>query len=141
MGTTQFKMTLFQHALNPIICIGMSDGKFTVEELNDLKSSTDKLAGWFEITPDQAWKECEELYRHISNELFNGDSRSIYLKVPISCALVHKNLKSEEARNYLVRFLDEQATADGAFTDYERQLISMYSTIIQQGGGVVGIQV
>ncbi len=141
MQNIPFKMTLFQHALNPIICIGLSDSKFTDDEWSDLKSSTAKLAGWFTITPDQAWKECEELYHHVNSEVSNGDSRSIYLKVPISCALVHKGLTSVEGRDFLIRSLEDQATADGALTDDERQLISMYSTIIHQGGKAVGIHV
>lgn len=141
MENTQFKMTLFQHALNPIICIGMSDGHFTDGELNDLKASTAQLSGWFQITPDQAWKECEELYDHLNKEAANGGSKSIYLKVPISCALVHKNLKSVEARNYIVRFLEDQATADGKLTDEERHLIIKYATIINHGGKAAGIHV
>jgi|APIni6443716594_1056825.scaffolds.fasta_scaffold542249_1 hypothetical protein len=141
MKSTPFKMTLFQHALNPIICIGMSDGKITENELSDLKSSTSKLAVWFQITPEQAWRECEELFHHLNNEVSGGDSRSIYLRVPISCALVHKNLKSIDGRNYLIRFLEDQATADGELTDDERQLINMYSTIINLGGKASGIHV
>ncbi len=141
MKRNEFKMTSFQHCLNPIICIGMSDGKYTSEELEDLKSSSTKLAHWFQITEEQARKECEELYHHINNELTRVDPKFIYLKVPISCALIHKNLKSDEGRNYVIRLLEEQATADGAFTDDERQMISMYSTIILHGGEVAGIHV
>jgi len=141
MSKPKLEMTIFQHALNPIICIGMSDGNFTEKELEDLKSSTSTLAGWFKITVEQAWKECEELYHHITDEVSNGDSRSIYLRVPVSCALVHKHLKSTEGRNYLVRFLEDQAIADGALTAEERQLISMYSKIILHGGRSAGIHV
>jgi hypothetical protein len=141
MSTPKLEMTIFQHALNPIICIGMSDGNFTEKELEDLKSSTSTLARWFNITAEQAWNECEELYHHIADEVSTGDSRSIYLRVPVSCALVHKNLKSTEGRDFLVRFLEDQATADGALTAEERQLISMYSKIILHGGGAAGIHV
>ena len=140
MSKTEFKMTPFQHCMNPIICIGMSDGKYTDQELIDLKSTTAKLASWFQITPDQAWRECEQLYLHIS-ELSKDDRRFIYLKVPISCALIHKNLKSIEGRNYVIRFLEDQATADGELTDDERQLIGMYSNIILNGGTSLGIHV
>lgn len=140
MESTQFKMTLFQHALNPIICVGMSDGKFTNDELNDLKSSTAQLAVWFEITPDQAWKECEELYNHLNKEMI-GDAKSIFLKVPISCALVHKNLKHAEPVDYIIRFLEDQATADGDLTEEERKLVSQYSTILRHGGKAAGIHV
>lgn len=136
-----FNMTVFQHALNPIICIGMSDGKFTDAELEDLKLSADRMAEWFKITKDQAREECDELYSHIADSMSNGDTRSIYLKVPISCALIHKNLESVEGRNYIIRFLEDQATADGALTHEERQLISMYSTIILHGGEASGIHV
>lgn len=134
-------MTPFQHCMNPIICIGMSDGKYTDHELEDLKSSAIKLATWFQIPADQAWKECEELYHYIHNEISKMDPRFIYLKVPISCALIHKNLTNVEGRNYVIRFLEDQATADGALTEDERQLISMYSKIILNGGESVGIHV
>lgn len=141
MKNPSFTMTVFQHALNPIICIGMSDGKFSDGELADLQSSAAMLANWFGIDKEQAWKESEELYQHILEEVAGGDSRSIYLKVPISCALVHKNLKSEDGRNYIIRFMEDQATADGALTGDERQLISMYSKIIMEGGEAAGIHV
>jgi hypothetical protein len=54
---------------------------------------------------------------------------------------VHKGLTSVEGRDFLIRSLEDQATADGALTDDERQLISMYSTIIHQGGKAAGIHV
>ena len=140
MKHAAFKMTPFQHCMNPIICIGWSDGIFKDEELDDLKSSAIKLASWFNISEEQAWKECHELFQHISNQL-SSDSRFIYLKVPISCAEIHKNLQSEEGRDYVIWFMEDQATVDGKLTDDERQLISMYSTIIRQGGESVGIYV
>jgi hypothetical protein len=139
MMDTKFDMTVFQHALNPIICIGMSDGKFVDKEKEDLKSSTAYMADWFQITKEQAWKECEELISYFTDAVAKGDTRSLYLKVPISCAIVHKNLKSPEAKDYLIRFLEDQATADGALTGDERQLINMYSTIILHGGEGAGI--
>ncbi len=141
MRRAGFEMTPFQHCMNPIICIGMSDGKYTEEELKDLKSASAKLATWFQLTEDQAWAECESLYLYIHHEVTKLDPRFIFLKVPISCALIHKNLKSVEGRNYVIRFLEDQATADGVLTDDERQLISMYSTIILEGGERAGIHV
>ena len=139
MENPQFKMTLFQHALNPIICIGMSDGNFTEGELYDLKASTAQLSGWFQITPEQARKECEALYDYLTQEVAIGGLKSIYVKVPISCALVHKNLQSDEARNYIVSFLEDQALADGKLNDEEKKMITLYSTIIHHGGKAAGI--
>jgi hypothetical protein len=141
MSNSGFKNSPFQHALIPIICIGMSDGNYTKEELEDLKSTAVKLAVWFQITPEQAWKECEELYNYISEELSNSEPRFIFLRVPISCAITHKNLKSIEARDYLIQCLEAQATADGVLSGDELQLIHMYSKIIHQGGESVGINV
>ncbi len=141
MKRTEFKMTSFQHCMNPIICIGMSDGKLTEDEIRDLKSSSARLAEWYQITQEQAWKECEELYHFIHDEVTKYDPRFVYLKVPISCAMIHKNLNSEEGRNYVIRFLEDQATADGELTDDERQLLNMYSTIIRNGGQAAGIHV
>jgi hypothetical protein len=141
MKGTGFTMTVFQHALNPIICIGMSDGKFIDREREDLKSSTAHMADWFQITKEQAWKECEELINHINDVVTKGDTRSLYMKVPISCAIINKNLKSPEAKDYLIRFLEDQATADGALTGDERQLINMYSKIILHGGESAGIHI
>jgi len=127
--------------MNPIICIGLSDGKVTEDELNDLKSSSGKLAKWYNLTEEQAWKECEALYHFIHDEVTKYDPRFVYLKVPISCAMIHKHLGNEEGRNLVIRFLEDQATADGVLTDDERQLINMYSAIIQRGGQSIGIQV
>lgn len=141
MKRTEFKMTPFQHCMNPIICIGLSDGKVTEDELNDLKSSSGKLAKWYNLTEEQAWKECEALYHFIHDEVTKYDPRFVYLKVPISCAMIHKHLGNEEGRNLVIRFLEDQATADGVLTDDERQLINMYSAIIQRGGQSIGIQV
>ena len=134
-------MTPFQHCMNPIICIGLSDGKLTDDELNDLRSSSAKLAEWYHLSEEQAWKECEELFHFIHDEVTKFDPRFVYLKVPISCAMIHKNLTNEEGRNFVIRFLEDQATADGNLTDDERQLISMYSTIILKGGDRAGIHV
>lgn len=141
MKSTSFQMTTFQHALTPIICIGMSDGKFTSEELEDLESSAMRMAEWFQISNEQAKQECDELYSHIEDELSTGDTRMVYMRVPISCAIIHKNLKSAEGRNFIIRLLEDQATADGDLTDDERQLLNMYSAIILRGGEAVGIRV
>ena len=97
MKHATFKMTPFQHCMNPILCIGWSDGIYKDQELEDLKSSAIKLASWFNISEEQAWKECDALYQHIHKHM-SSDARYIYLNVPISCALIHKNLKSEEGR-------------------------------------------
>jgi hypothetical protein len=141
MKNTNFQMTPFQHAMNPIICIGMSDGKFTSDEMEDLKSSAAIMAGWFQLSKEQAWLECEALVHHIEVELSQGDPRFIYMKVPISCALIHKHVKNFDDRNFIIRLLEDQATADGDLTDDERQLINMYSSIILRGGETVGIRV
>jgi len=141
MKSINFQMTTFQHALNPIICIGMSDGKFTSEELEDLESSAVRMAEWFQLSSEQAKQECDALYHHIEDELSQGDPRFVYMKVPISCAMVHKNLKSADGRNFIIRLMEDQATADGDLTDDERQLLNMYSSIILRGGEIVGIRV
>jgi len=135
------KMSIFQHCLTPIICIGMSDGTYTDDEWQDLKSTTTQLATWFNISADQAWQECQDLFNYINNELSNTDQRFIYLRVPISCAIINKNLQSIEGRDYLVRSLEDQASADSVFTDDERMLITMYSKIIYEGGESLGIKV
>ena len=58
-----------------------------------------------------------------------------------AAAVVEALVKSDEGRDYIIRYLEDQATADGVLTDDERQLLSMYSTIILQGGASAGIHV
>jgi len=129
------EFTLFHHILFIIISVGIADGDYSEDELNDLKLTANTLGEWFGLNESDSMSVAQETYNYIVNYAKQGKLKEI-LKISLySCAFVKASVGELEIEDKtkqsiidnIVTCINDQASADSIILEVEKNVVDLFT--------------
>jgi len=125
------KLTPVHCIVFPLLTIAVLDG-FTEAEREDMCNTVLHLGGdegMFDLTTDMAIQNFNE-----SMQWFKSMEYKEAVSTAIQCCgTINKMVTNEDTRAAIMKFMFATAKADGKITELEKQLLSMFVTVILNG--------
>jgi hypothetical protein len=112
------------------------DGKtdnHTDEEIADVTSTAASIGDWFDKDEDECWEVLEETFEILQKcgELFTAEELADFANE--CCFSIHENVSNPDAQKDIIRFITDQANADGKVSLLEEVNIDLWSLNILVG--------
>ena len=121
-----------------ILQVGWKFERYTDKEMADIKSTAVSLGDWFDMDEDECLDTLDETLDLLkkSESAFDIETRSSMLTQ--LCLHINSGITNEGAREDIIRFMNDQAKADGKVTEAEKTNLNYYSTLIRIGDVMFG---
>ena len=127
------EMSVFHQILFIILYVdGKTDGH-TDEEIADVTSTAASIGDWFDKDEDECWEVLEETFEILQKcaEIFTAEELADFAN---NCAIsIHENVANPDAQKDIIRFITDQANADGEVSLLEEVNIDLWSLNILVG--------
>jgi hypothetical protein len=113
------EMSVFHQILFIILFVDGKTEGHTDEEIADVTSTAVTIGVWFDKDEDECWEVLEETFELLQKceELFTEDELDDIADE--CCFSIHENVTNSDARNDIIRFITDQANADGEVSSSE----------------------
>lgn len=116
-----------------ILQVGWKFDKFTYEEKLDIESTAVAIGEWFDMDEDECLKALNETLVILKKCKTTFDIQEMSKNLTELCLHINSGLSHEEAREDIIRFMNDQANADGKVTKEEETNLNYYSSLIKYG--------
>lgn len=121
-----------------ILQVGWKFDKFTPEEMADIKSTAVSLGDWFDMDEDECLEALDETLVILKKCKTTFDIEEISNNLTQLCLHINSEVSNGEAREDIIRFMNDQANADGKVTTEEETNLNYYSILIRYGDAMFG---
>jgi hypothetical protein len=127
------EMSVFHQILFLILYVDGKTENHTDEEIADVTSTAVSIGEWFDKDEDEGWEVLEETFELLQKcgELFTSQELSDIADE--CCFSIHKAVSNPDARKDIIRFITDQAKADGEINMMEEVTIDLWSLNIMAG--------
>jgi hypothetical protein len=127
------EMSVFHQILFLILYVAGKTDNHTDEEIADVTSTAVSIGEWFDKDEDDGWEVLEETFEVLQKcgELFTSQELSDIADE--CCFSIHKDVSNPDARKDIIRFITDQAKADGEINILEEVTIDLWSLNIMAG--------
>ena len=129
------EMSVFHQVLFLILYVGGKTENHTDEEIADVSSTAVTMGVWFDKDEDEGLEVLEETFEVLQKcgELFTTEE---ILKIADECCFsIHDDVTNADAQKDIIRFITDQANADGELDLWEETIIDSWSLNITIGRG------
>jgi hypothetical protein len=129
------EMSVFHQILFLILYVGGKTENHTDEEIADVTSTAVTIGVWFDKDEDEGWEVLEETFEVLQKcgKLFTTEE---ILKIADECCFsIHDGITNADAQKDIIRFITDQAKADGELDLWEETFIDSWSLNITIGRG------
>jgi hypothetical protein len=129
------EMSVFHQILFLILYVGGKTENHTDEEIADVTSTAVTMGVWFDKDEDEGWEVLEETFELLQKcgELFTTEE---LLNIADECCFsIHDDVTNPGAQEDIIRFITDQANADGELDLWEETFIDSWSLKITIGRG------
>jgi hypothetical protein len=127
------EMSVFHQILFIILFVDGKTEGHTDEEIADVTSTAVSMGDWFDKDEDECWEVLEETFEVLQKcgELFTEDELDDIADE--CCFSIHENVTNSDARNDIIRFITDQANADGEVSSSEKLNSQIWAMKIMLG--------
>ena len=127
------EMSVFHQILFLILYVGGKTENHTDEEIADVTSTAVSIGDWFDKDEDEGWEVLEETFEILQKcgELFTAEELADFANE--CCFSIHEDVSNPDAQKDIIRFITDQANADGKVSLLEEVNIDLWSLNILVG--------
>lgn len=127
------EMSVFHQVLFIILYVDGKTDDHTDEEIADVTSTAASIGDWFDKDEDECWEVLEETFEILQKcgELFTAEELADFANE--CCFSIHENVSNPDAQKDIIRFITDQANADGKVSLLEEVNIDLWSLNILVG--------
>ena len=127
------EMSVFHQILFLILYVGGKTENHTDEEIADVTSTAVSIGEWFDKDEDEGWEVLEETFELLRKcgELFTAEELADFANE--CCFSINEDVSNPDARKDIIRFITDQANADGKVNLLEEINIDLWSLNILVG--------
>jgi hypothetical protein len=127
------EMSVFHQVLFIILHVDGKTDNHTDEEIADVTSTAASIGDWFDKDEDECWEVLEETFEILQKcgELFTAEELADFANE--CCFSIHENVSNPDAQKDIIRFITDQANADGKVSLLEEVNIDLWSLNILVG--------
>ena len=127
------EMSVFHQILFLILYVDGKTENHTDEEIADVTSTAVSIGEWFDKDEDEGWEVLEETFELLQKcgEVFTAEELADIADE--CCFSIHENIRNPDARKDVIRFITDQAKADGEINMMEEVTIDLWSLNIMAG--------
>uniref|UniRef100_UPI004047565B hypothetical protein n=2 Tax=Algoriphagus sp. TaxID=1872435 RepID=UPI004047565B len=125
--------SVFHQILFLILYVGGKTDKHTDEEIADVTSTAVTIGVWFDKDEEDGWEVLEETFEALQKcgEVFTAEELADIADE--CCFSIHENVSNPDARKDIIRYITDQAKADGEIGLLEGVTIDLWSLNIMAG--------
>lgn len=127
------EMSVFHQVLFIILYVDGKTDDHTDEEIADVTSTAVSVGDWFDKDEDECWEVLEETFDVLQKcaKLFTEEELDDIADE--CCFSIHENITNPDARNDIIRFITDQANADGEVSSSEKLNSQLWAMKIMLG--------
>lgn len=127
------EMSVFHQILFLILYVGGKTENHTDEEIADVTSTAVSIGDWFDKDEDEGWEVLEETFEILQKcgELFTAEELADFANE--CCFSIHEDVSNPDAQKDIIRFITDQANADGKVSLLKEVNIDLWSLNILVG--------
>jgi len=127
------KMSVFHQILFLILYVSGKTENHTKEEIADVTSTATSICEWFDKDEDEGWDVLEETFEILQKcgVLFTLEELADFADE--CCYSIHEDVSNPDAQKDIIRFITDQANADGELDLFEEENIRSWSLYITVG--------
>jgi hypothetical protein len=127
------EMSVFHQILFLILYVSGKTENHTDEEIADVTSTAVSIGEWFDKDEDEGWEVLEETFEVLQKcgEQFTAEELADFANE--CCFSIHEDVSNPDAQKDIIRFITDQANADGELSLLEEVNIDLWSLNILIG--------